>query len=75
MKVLLVLLMLSLSFQAYSHCGTCGSGTSDDHSSSEDSSHHDKDGDYKKYKEKKCQEGDKSYCEDEKDTSSSSDDE
>jgi hypothetical protein len=65
MKALLVLLMLSLSFQAYSHCGTCGSGSADDHSSSEDSSQ------YKKYKEKKCKEGDKKYCEDDE----SSDDE
>lgn len=43
MKLLVLLLVLMFSVNAFSHCGTCGVGGSDDHKVKGDHSGHDHD--------------------------------
>lgn len=40
MKYFILVLMLLFSFQAMSHCGSCGVGDASDHAEGEDTSHH-----------------------------------
>jgi hypothetical protein len=56
MKLLLVLMLL-VSFNAFSHCGACGDGTAKDHhEKGEDASHHDEDEESKELEDEVAEE-------------------
>lgn len=53
-KMLFILSILALSFNTYSHCGSCGvGGSEEEHQEGEDTTHHERDAKYEEAGKKK----------------------